>query len=90
MLGEPNFSIDHIGEKTHLLSELCKGQSGRIAGLSAEPKLALAMLEMGLVCGRRVKFLQAASLGGPVAIDIGGSILSLRRDEARSVLVTLD
>ena len=45
---------------------------------SLKPKL----MEMGLIAGKKLKVLFIAPFGDPIAIDLGGYILSLRLDEA--------
>ncbi|MFN5910006.1 MAG: ferrous iron transport protein A, partial [Bacteroidota bacterium] len=42
----------------------------------------------GLVTGRNVTVLFKAPFGDPIAIDVNGSILSLRLDEAELIGVT--
>lgn len=50
---------------------------------SLKPKL----MEMGLVAGKKLKVLFRAPFGDPIAIDLGGYVLSLRLDEAGLVEV---
>lgn len=69
------------------LSRLLAGQIGRIVTVQGEPQLALRILELGLVCGTPVRLLRAAPLGGPIEVEIDGSFLSLRRDEADAISV---
>jgi Fe2+ transport system protein FeoA len=51
---------------------------------SLKPKL----MEMGLIAGKKLKVLFKAPFGDPIAIDLGGYILSLRLDEARLINVS--
>lgn len=50
-------------------------------------KLAPRLVEMGLCKGCSVRILFRAPFNGPLAIDLGASVLSLRMDEAEMVLV---
>jgi Fe2+ transport system protein FeoA len=50
---------------------------------SLKPKL----MEMGLVAGKKLKVLFKAPFGDPIAIDLGGYVLSLRLDEAQLINV---
>ena len=50
---------------------------------SLKPKL----MEMGLVVGKKWKVLFKAPFGDPIAIDLGGYVLSLRLDEAKLINV---
>lgn len=46
-------------------------------------------MEMGLVPGTLVRVLNCAPLGDPVRVFVKGYQLALRREEARSIHVTL-
>jgi len=45
------------------------------------------MMEMGLVEGKLLRVLFRAPFGGPIAIDVDGYTLSLRKDEAELIMV---
>lgn len=60
------------------------GQSGIVSSI-APGDLAPKLVEMGLYAGQQVMVLYRAPLGDPIAVDIGGYVLSLRLDEAHSV-----
>lgn len=47
--------------------------------------LKVKLLEMGFCEGRELRVLYRAPLGDPIAIEIGGYVLSMRRDEAREI-----
>jgi Fe2+ transport system protein FeoA len=49
--------------------------------------LSPRLVEMGLSTGRQVQVLFRAPFHGPIAIDLGSSMLSLRMDEAMLVMV---
>lgn len=49
--------------------------------------LKVKLLEMGIMEGRRLKVLFRAPFGDPIAIDVGGYVLSLRNDEAELIEV---
>ena len=72
------------------LSQLYPGQSGRVLEVTAEPALALNMLEIGLVRGATVRYLRSAPWGDPIEVELDGFLLSLRRTEADSVIVGVD
>ena len=44
-------------------------------------------MEMGLVEGKKLQVLFRAPFGVPIAVDVDGYILSLRKDEAELVVV---
>lgn len=71
------------------LSQLSAGQRATVVEITAPPSLALHILEIGVVKGASVRFLRAAPLGGPIEVEVEGFLLSLRRDEANSILVDI-
>ena len=49
--------------------------------------LKVKLLEMGFCEGKKLRVLYRAPFGDPMAIDIGGYVLSLRNEEAEQVEV---
>lgn len=64
-----------------LLSLINPGKTVSVIGLE-ESTLKPKLMEMGLFQGKKVKVLFKAPFGDPIAIDLGGYVLSLRLDEA--------
>ena len=56
----------------------------RLVDSSLKPRL----MELGLVSGKKLRVLFRAPLGDPIAIDLGGSVLALRLDEAKLIIVS--
>ncbi len=52
-----------------------------------ESSLKVKLLEMGLTVEKQIEVLYRAPFGGPIAIDVEGYVLSLRKDEAELVEV---
>lgn len=71
------------------LDKLKDGQSGTVDGLRLQPSSTVRLMEMGLFEGSRVTVLRRAPLGDPMEIQVGDYRLSLRREEASMVDVTL-
>ena len=46
------------------------------------------MMEMGCIPGERVTVSSIAPMGDPIAINIAGYLLSLRKNEASQIIVT--
>ena len=69
------------------LSELEPGQGGRVARVLGEASVRQRLQEMGLLRGAPVRFVRAAPLGDPIEVRVRGYSLSLRRQEAETVLV---
>ena len=69
------------------LATLTPGQSGVIAELHGDDSLRVRLMEMGLIRGETVQVLKYAPLGDPVELDVAGYHLSIRKDDAQSILV---
>lgn len=68
------------------LSELKAGQKGKIKGFETS-ELELKLMEMGCIPGEIVSVEKIAPLGDPISIRVAGYSLSLRKDEARQILL---
>ena len=51
-------------------------------------ELFLKLMEMGCIPGEYIRVEQIAPLGDPISISVAGYQLSLRMDEAESILIT--
>ncbi len=54
-----------------------------------DDKMSLKLLEMGCTPGEVVELDRVAPMGDPIAISISGYLLSLRKSEAATVMVSL-
>jgi len=68
------------------LDTLKLGQTARILSFQDE-FLSRKLIEMGCLPGELVKLSNIAPLGDPIAIEVSGYLLSLRKQEASTVLV---
>lgn len=73
--------------KVKKLSELRPGERGRIVAIQGSGPLRERILSMGFVIGSEVRVLRRAPLGDPMEYEIKGYKISLRKEEAESVLV---
>lgn len=71
------------------LADLEVGETGRVVEVQAREPLALHILEIGLVTGAKVRYLRSAPLGGPIQVEVDGFLLSLRRSEAKTVIIEI-
>ncbi len=69
------------------LSELHIGESGTIHSFEND-EIFLKLMEMGCIPGEYITVEQIAPLGDPISISVAGYQLSLRMDEAESILIT--
>jgi ferrous iron transport protein A len=70
------------------LNELKKGQKAIIRTFRNE-RLSNKLIEMGCLPGEEVMLSRTAPLGCPFAISVAGYELSLRKEEAATVVVEL-
>ena len=68
------------------LSELHKGESGIIDSFTNDD-MKLKLLEMGCLPGEKVRVTRYAPLGCPIAIKVSDYTLSLRMDEAETIMI---
>ena len=70
------------------LSQLRVGESATIDSFT-DKRMSLKLLEMGCTPGEVVQLDHIAPMGDPIAIRVSGYLLSLRKAEASTVLVSL-
>jgi ferrous iron transport protein A len=68
------------------LSEIKTGRQVRIASF-IKNDIFLKLMEMGCIPGEVVKIEKIAPLGDPISIKVSGYSLSLRLNEAETILV---
>jgi len=68
------------------LSELSVGQKGIIHSLE-DQDLTLKLMEMGFLQGEEVVVEQVAPMGDPISVMVAGYQVSLRLNEAASIMV---
>jgi ferrous iron transport protein A len=73
-------------QKEKSVRDLKVGESGTIWRLK-DPEMGLKLLEMGCIPGTEVKLNSRAPLGDPITIIINDYTLSLRLDEAETILL---
>jgi ferrous iron transport protein A len=71
------------------LGALAPGARAVIRAVRGEGLLRRRLLEMGFVSGTEVRVVRVAPLTDPIEVELHGYHLSLRRDDARTVLVDL-
>ena len=69
------------------LSSVRVGESAVIARVGCARRVAVRLLEMGLLPGTRVTAMRVAPLGDPIELRVRGYALSIRRAEADQIEV---
>ncbi|MDR2908866.1 MAG: ferrous iron transport protein A [Oscillospiraceae bacterium] len=75
----------HTGARN--LGELLPGQTGVIVSIGGEGAIKRRLVDMGLTPGARVTLRKTAPLGDPLEINLRDYELSLRREDARKILL---
>lgn len=68
------------------LDRLHTGESAKIESFT-DATLALKFIEMGCLPGETIKLTNIAPMGDPIAIEIAGYTLSMRKQEASTIVV---
>ena len=71
------------------LSDLKKGQSGRILSVGGDGALRQHFLDMGVIPGTDIDYIKAAPMGDPIAYMIWGYELTLRLQDAEKIEIEL-
>lgn len=69
------------------LADMAVGSHARVARVQGQPAIRHRLLEMGMTPGCRVRLVRIAPLGDPLDFELRGYHLSLRREEARNVVI---
>lgn len=74
-------------ERLKTLNDLRQGQSAKISSYLPRFAAARRLMELGLMPGVTVRFVKSAPLGDPIALEVEGRHLSLRRRDAAMISV---
>ncbi len=73
-----------------LLSNLVKGKCGKITEIvHLNENLIRRMTDMGVVEGADISLRDTMPFGGPMMIEVGGNLITIRRKDAASIEVGL-
>ncbi|MDO4742652.1 MAG: ferrous iron transport protein A [bacterium] len=70
------------------LNDLEVGSSAVITEVGGEGNLRLRLLDMGLIPKTAVRVVRIAPLGDPIEIELRGYSLTLRRNDAKNIVVS--
>lgn len=70
------------------LSDLVKGQKGVIKKIEDGP-FTVQLMEMGFIAGKPVQVVHIAPFGDPIAVQVAGYVLSIRKTDAAHIWVEL-
>jgi len=69
------------------LDQLEPGRRAIVRLVGGDRRVRQRLQELGFVCGTALRVVRLAPLGDPMQVELHGSHISLRRSEARSILV---
>lgn len=69
------------------LNDLVNGQTAKVGSFMPSLSVARRLMELGLLPGVEVRFIKCAPLGDPIAVDVDGRQLSMRREDAAQIFV---
>lgn len=72
------------------LNEFKVKETGFVKKILAEGKIKRRLFDMGVTPGAKITLKKIAPLGDPIEITIRGYELSLRKDEAKTVLMEVE
>ncbi len=75
-------------EKT--LDLLKSGEKGIVKNIVVKGRVRQRLLDMGVTPNASVTFKKKAPLGDPIEINIRGYVLSLRKEEAKDVILEVE
>ncbi|WP_437184886.1 FeoA family protein [Planctomicrobium sp. SH668] len=64
------------------------GETATISDIEGDDSIAVRIMEMGLTEGEEISLIGAAPLGDPLEFSIRGYRISLRKSEAKRVLIS--
>ena len=72
------------------LSDFKPGEMGVVAKVQGEGRLKRRIFDMGITPGTRITMRKTAPLGDPIELTVKGYELSLRKAEAKYVLMKME
>ncbi|GFI61523.1 hypothetical protein IMSAG049_00682 [Clostridiales bacterium] len=70
------------------LDQLKEGEQAKVVRLDSSGSIRRRLQDIGLVPGSYIKCLLKSPLGDPVAYDICGAVIALRKEETDKIYVT--
>jgi ferrous iron transport protein A len=75
--------------KRKALKDLKPGQSGIVTSITSRGPIKRRLIDMGVTPGAEIYIRKTAPLGDPIEIQIRGYELSLRKEEAKDIVVEI-
>jgi Fe2+ transport system protein FeoA len=85
--GENHYHLSVKSPTDLTLAELGLTRPARIVSVAGAISVRRRLMEMGVLPGTQVEVVRVAPMGDPIEIHLRGYSLSLRRDDARAIVV---
>ncbi len=72
------------------LSDLNVGEKARIISVGSSGAARRRVMDMGLVPGSLIEVIRRAPMGDPIEFKVRGYMISLRKEEAKQIIVRRD
>ena len=72
---------------TKTAADIRMGESGLIFQLKGDPKLLRRLIDLGITEGASITIKKAAPFGGPLEIEVRGSRIGIRREQAEGIVL---
>jgi ferrous iron transport protein A len=69
------------------LADMKTGQESKIHSVGTENQLGQRLMALGFLPGQVLKLVKKAPFGDPILVEIGSRMVSMRKAEARQVIV---
>ena len=79
--------VGDVSETTRTLADMTPGRSFRVMRITATGEIRARLNDMGFIRGAEGRILREALLRDPIEVELGSSLLSLRRLEATTIIV---
>ncbi|RLF91335.1 DtxR family transcriptional regulator [Thermococci archaeon] len=79
--------VEAMRKDNRRLSDLGPGEEGKVLRIVGHPIIKKKLLGMGITPGVKIRVERVAPLGDPIEVKAGGTLLSLRKEEADCIWV---
>ncbi len=73
--------------KEYTLNDLSIGEWALVLSINCQGAMKRRLIDMGITPGVKINLYKAAPLGDPLELKLRGYVLSIRRSEARNIIV---
>lgn len=71
------------------LADMCEMQNGIIVDIDSNCQIKRRLFDMGFIKGNEISCVRRNPLGSPIAFSVEGSVIALRKSDAKMVGVVV-